>query len=168
MFAMGFLCGLVAWTGRGLYDRIGMAGDSIVGIAVAVVFFLACMIAFAPDLLGAKFRNGGLPMLGLAIVAGAICGPWFARGLAQGEMTPLIGLTACPHCLTAAASASSSADAIKSPERGEQVKNGRSRFRDDPRGVVTSASPTPFTSRRLLMKVASPHPTAASDKPPQF
>ena len=48
MFAMGFLCGVVAWAGRGLYDRIGMAGDSIVGVAVAVVFFLACMIAFAP------------------------------------------------------------------------------------------------------------------------
>ncbi len=81
MFAMGFLCGVVAWAGRGLYDRIGMAGDSIVGVAVAVVFFLACMIAFAPDLLGPKFRNGGLPMLGLAVVLGAICGPWFARDL---------------------------------------------------------------------------------------
>ncbi len=81
MFAMGFLCGVVAWAGRGLYDRIGMAGDSLVGVAVMVVFFLACMVAFAPDLLGPKFRNGGLPMLGLAVVLGAICGPWFARDL---------------------------------------------------------------------------------------
>ena len=79
MFAMGFLCGVVVWAGRGLYHRIGMAGDSIVGVAVMVVFFLACMIAFAPDLLGPKFRNGGLPMLGLAVVLGAICGPWFGR-----------------------------------------------------------------------------------------
>jgi hypothetical protein len=82
---MGFVCGVVAWTGRGLYDRIGMAGDAIVGVAVMVVFFLACMIAFEPALLGSKFRVGGLPMLGLAIVVGAICGPWFGRDLRKGK-----------------------------------------------------------------------------------
>jgi hypothetical protein len=85
MFAMGFVCGVVAWGGRGLYDRIGMAGDSIVGVAGVIVFFLACMINFAPDLLGSKFRVGGLPMLVLAIVVGAICGPWFARDLRKGQ-----------------------------------------------------------------------------------
>jgi hypothetical protein len=62
-----------------------MLGDSIVGVAVAVVFFLACMIMFDLDLLGSKFATGGLPMLGLAIVAGAICGPWFARDLRKAK-----------------------------------------------------------------------------------
>ena len=85
MFAMGFICGVVAWAGRGLYDRIGMAGDAIVGVAVTLVFFLACMIAFAPDLLGPKFGSGGVPMLGLAVVVGAICGPWFARDLRKAK-----------------------------------------------------------------------------------
>jgi hypothetical protein len=79
MFAMGFVCGLVAWAGRGLHARIGMLGDSIVGVAVMVIFFLACMIVFDPDLLGSKFREGGVPMFVLAIITGAICGPWFAR-----------------------------------------------------------------------------------------
>jgi hypothetical protein len=79
MFAMGFVCGLVAWAGRGLYARIGMLGDSVVGVAVMVVFFTACMIVFDPDLLGPKFREGGVPMFVLAMITGAICGPWFAR-----------------------------------------------------------------------------------------
>jgi hypothetical protein len=80
-FAMGFVCGVVAWIGRNLYDRIGLLGDSIVGVAVMFVFFLACMLAFEPALLGSKFRSGGLPMLALAFVVGAIAGPWFARDL---------------------------------------------------------------------------------------
>ena len=80
-FAMGFVCGVVAWAGRGLHDRIGMIGDSIVGVAVMIVFFLACMLAFEPALLGSRFRVGGLPMLVVAIVVGAICGPWFAGDL---------------------------------------------------------------------------------------
>jgi hypothetical protein len=80
-FAMGFACGVVARVGRGLHDRIGVIGDSIVGVAVMIVFFLACMLVFEPDLLGTKFRAGGLPMLVVAIVIGAICGPWFARDL---------------------------------------------------------------------------------------
>ena len=83
VFAMGFVCGVVAWDGRGLNDRIGMAGDAIVGVAVMIVFFLACMITFAPELFVPRFRVGGLRMLGLAIVVGAICGPWFAGDLRQ-------------------------------------------------------------------------------------
>jgi hypothetical protein len=85
MFAMGFLCGVVAWVGRGLYDRIGFVGDSIVGMAVMVVFFLSCMFVFAPDLLGSRFGVGGLPMLALALIVGAICGPCFARDLRKGQ-----------------------------------------------------------------------------------
>ncbi len=84
-FAMGFVCGVVAWAGRSLYDRIGMLSDSIVGVAVMIVFFLACMLTFEPALLGSKFRVGGVPMLVLAIVVGAICGPWFARDLRKAS-----------------------------------------------------------------------------------
>jgi len=85
IFAMGFLCGVVGWAGRGLYDRIGMAGDSIVGTAIMMVFFLACAIVFEPALLTSKFRVGGLPMLALALIVGAICGPWFARDLRKAQ-----------------------------------------------------------------------------------
>ena len=36
IFAMGFLCGVIVWAGRGLYRWIGIAGDAIVGLAVMV------------------------------------------------------------------------------------------------------------------------------------
>jgi hypothetical protein len=81
VFAMGFLCGVIVWAGRGLYPLFGMAGDAIVGVAVMVFFFLCCMVLFDPELLGAKFSVGGAPMLGLAVVIGLICGPWFGRDL---------------------------------------------------------------------------------------
>ncbi len=81
VFAMGFVCGVVVWAGRGLYRRFGMVGDAVVGVAVMVVFFVCCMLLFEPDLLGAKFSSGGAPMLGLAMVLGLICGPWFGRDL---------------------------------------------------------------------------------------
>jgi hypothetical protein len=81
IFAMGFVCGVVVWAGRGLYRRFGMVGDAVVGVAVMVVFFLCCMLLFEPDMLGTKFSSGGAPMLGLAVVIGLICGPWFGRNL---------------------------------------------------------------------------------------
>ena len=84
-FATGFVCGVVAWAGRNLHDRTGMIGDSIVGVAVMIVFFLACMLVFEPALLGSKFRVGGMPMLLLAILVGAISGPWFARDLRKAK-----------------------------------------------------------------------------------
>lgn len=79
LFGIGFVCGLVVWAGRHLYRRIGLAGDAIIGVAVLVVFFLACMLAFSPEMLGEKFLSGGLWMLGLAVVAGAIGGAWTGR-----------------------------------------------------------------------------------------
>ena len=81
VFAMGFVCGIVVWAGRGLYRRFGMVGDAVVGVAVMVVFFVCCMLLFEPELLGTKFSSGGVPMLGLAVVIGLICGPWFGRDL---------------------------------------------------------------------------------------
>jgi hypothetical protein len=81
IFAMGFVCGLVAWAGQGLSRRFGMAGDAVVGVAVMVVFFLCCMLVFDPELLGPKLANGGVPMLGLAVVAGLILGVWIGHDL---------------------------------------------------------------------------------------
>jgi hypothetical protein len=79
IFAMGFVCGVVVWAGRGLYERIGMAGDAIVGLVVMVVFFLSCMLLFDPALLGPKLSSGGVPMLGLAVVLGLFGGAWIGR-----------------------------------------------------------------------------------------
>lgn len=81
IFGMGFLCGVIVWAGKGLYQRIGMAGDALVGVAVMVVFFISCMLVFEPEMLGAKFQNGGLPMLGGAVVVGLIGGAWVGRDL---------------------------------------------------------------------------------------
>jgi hypothetical protein len=58
IYGMGFVCGLVVWAGRGLYRKQGMVGDAIVGAAVVATLFLACMLLFAPDMLGAKFLSG--------------------------------------------------------------------------------------------------------------
>jgi hypothetical protein len=79
VFGMGFVCGLIVWAGRGLYQWLGMAGDAIVGVTVMVTFFVACMLLFEPELLGAKFFSGGAPMLALAVVLGLIFGPWAGR-----------------------------------------------------------------------------------------
>jgi hypothetical protein len=81
IFAMGFVCGLVAWAGQGLSRRFGAAGDALVGVAVMVVFFLGCMLVFAPEMFGPRFASGGVPMLGLAVVAGLILGVWIGRDL---------------------------------------------------------------------------------------
>lgn len=74
VFGMGFTGGLVAWAGRGLSRRFGPTGDAVTGAAVMVVFFLACIGLFDPDLLGPKFRTGGLPTLGLAVPLGMFGG----------------------------------------------------------------------------------------------
>lgn len=81
LFALGFACGLVGWAGLGLSRRFGSVGDAMVGVAVTVVFFLGCMLAFAPEMLGPKWTAGGLPMIGLAVLVGLVCGPWFGRDL---------------------------------------------------------------------------------------
>lgn len=79
VFAMGSICGLLVWAGRGLHRRIGWAGDALVGLGVMLLFFLSCMLLFAPDMLGEKWRSGGLPMFGLAAAIGLIAGPWIGR-----------------------------------------------------------------------------------------
>ncbi len=79
IFAMGFLCGVIVWAGRGLSRRFGMAGDAIIGLAVMVCFFVSCMLLFEPEMLGARFLAGGAPMLGLAVVIGLIGGAWTGR-----------------------------------------------------------------------------------------
>jgi hypothetical protein len=84
IFGMGFVCGIVVWAGRGLHDRIGAVGDSIVGAVVMLVFFAMCMLIFDPDLLGPKFESGGVWMLNLALLGGAIFGPMFGRDLRKG------------------------------------------------------------------------------------
>jgi hypothetical protein len=79
LFGVGFACGVIVWAGRGLYRWIGLAGDAVVGSVVMIVFFMACMLAFSPDLLAEKLFAGGLPMLGMAVVLGAIGGAWTGR-----------------------------------------------------------------------------------------
>jgi hypothetical protein len=81
IFGMGFLGGVIVWAGRGLHRRLGMAGDALVGAAVLVVFFACCMLLFEPAMLGANFRNGGLPMFALAVVLGVVGGAWTGRDL---------------------------------------------------------------------------------------
>lgn len=81
LFGMGFLCGVIVWAGRGLYRRIGLAGDAIVGLVVMVVFFISCAVVFEPSWLGDKFSTGGAPMFGFAAVLGLILGPWIGRDL---------------------------------------------------------------------------------------
>ncbi len=76
IFGMGFVCGLVGWGGRGLSRRLGLLGDSLVGMAVMLVFVTACMLALDPESLGPKFLYGGLPMLGLGAIAGLVGGAW--------------------------------------------------------------------------------------------
>jgi hypothetical protein len=92
IFGMGFVSGVIVWAGRGLYHRIGMAGDAIVGLVVMVVFFTSCMLISEPELLGPKFPTGGAPMLALGAVIGLIAGAWVGRDwrkeFADPEETP--------------------------------------------------------------------------------
>jgi hypothetical protein len=80
-FGMGFVCGLVAWAGRGLSRRFGLWGDALVGMAIGLVFFTACMRVFDPELLGPKLRAGGLPMLGMGAALGLLGGFLTGRDL---------------------------------------------------------------------------------------
>jgi hypothetical protein len=81
IFGMGFVCGLVAWAGRGLSRRFGLVGDAILGMAVMLVFFALCMLLFESALLGTKWSSGGLPMLGLGALAGLFGGAWIGHDL---------------------------------------------------------------------------------------
>ena len=87
IFGMGFLCGVVVWAGRGLSRRFGPAGAAGVGLVVMVVFFVSCMLLFEPALLGSKFTNGGLPMLGLAVPLGLFAG-WYIGREFRPRQTP--------------------------------------------------------------------------------
>ena len=88
VFFMGFLCGVIAWSGKGLHKKFGAIGDALVGMAVFIAFFTCCMLLFAPELLGAKLHDGGLPMLGVAALAGVIAGIWFGHDLDDETSTP--------------------------------------------------------------------------------
>lgn len=81
---MGFLCGVLAWAGKGLSRRFGMAGEALVGAVVMAVFFLLCTLLFAPEFLGSKFARGGVPMLGLAVIGGGVGGAKLGRDLREG------------------------------------------------------------------------------------
>lgn len=81
IFAMGSLCGLVAWASQDLSRRFGPVGDALTGMAVMIVFFLCCMIVFAPEMLGPKFATAGAIMFGLAVVVGLILGVWIGHDL---------------------------------------------------------------------------------------
>jgi len=87
-FAMGFLCGVIVWSGRGLHRRFGAVGDAVVGMAVMLAFFVCCMVLFAPELLGSKLHDGGLAMLGMAVLIGAVAGIWFGHDLDEDASPP--------------------------------------------------------------------------------
>jgi hypothetical protein len=87
IFGMGFLCGVIAWAGKGLNRRIGMAGDAIVGLAVMVAFFSCCMLLYEPKMLGENFTSDGLPMFGMAVLFGLIGGAWIGRDLRRESST---------------------------------------------------------------------------------
>lgn len=86
-FCMGFLCGIIAWSGKGLHRRFGAAGDALVGMAVMLAFFTCCILLFAPELFGPKWLDGGLPMLGVAMLFGAVGGIWFGHDI-DDETSP--------------------------------------------------------------------------------
>jgi hypothetical protein len=88
VFGVGFLCGVIVWAGRGLYRRIGPAGDALVGLVVMVALFASVMLVSEPELLGEKFAIGGGPMLGFAAVIGPIAGIWIGRDLRKGTRSP--------------------------------------------------------------------------------
>ena len=87
VFFTGFLCGVVAWSGKGLHQRLGAIGDALVGAAVMVAFFTCCILLFSPELLGTKFVDTGLLVLGIAVLIGAIGGVWFGHDL-DNEASP--------------------------------------------------------------------------------
>jgi len=84
-FCMGFLGGVMVWSGKGLHRRFGAAGDALIGMAVMLAFFVCCMLLFAPELLGPKLRDGGFAMLGMASLLGAIGGVWFGHDIDDEE-----------------------------------------------------------------------------------
>ena len=81
VFGIGFLCGVIVWAGRGLYQYLGPLGDALVGLVVMVAFFASVMLVAEPELLREKFANGGGPMLIFAAVTGPIVGIWIGRDL---------------------------------------------------------------------------------------
>lgn len=89
IFGIGFLCGLIVWAGKGLHRRIGMAGDALVGMVVMLAFFIACMLLFAPEMLGRQFLPAGLFMLGMAVVLGLVGGAWTGRDLRRDTKVPV-------------------------------------------------------------------------------
>ncbi len=74
IFGMGFVCGVIIWAGRGLSQRFGPVGDAVIGLVVMEAFFVSCMLLFQPEMLGSKFENNGLPMLGFAVPLGLFAG----------------------------------------------------------------------------------------------
>ena len=52
-----------------------------------VTFFTCCILLFSPELLGAKFVDTGLLVLGIAVLMGAIGGVWFGHDL-DNEASP--------------------------------------------------------------------------------
>ena len=81
IFAMGFLCGVIVWAGQGLHRRLGVAGDAIVGLTVALCFIVSCMLLLAPEMLGAEFLSGETAMLGFFVVIGLVGGMWLGYDL---------------------------------------------------------------------------------------
>lgn len=80
VFAMGFFCGTVVCSLRGLYRRLGPLGNAITGMVVILVFFLSCMLFFAPAMLRGETPGRGCMLL-LATVVGLILEAWIGHDL---------------------------------------------------------------------------------------
>jgi hypothetical protein len=87
VFGLGFICGVVVWLLRGASQQLGWIGDSLIGVVVMNIFFMSCMILFAPEMVKENI-SGGAMMLGLATVIGAIAGPFWGRDIRKELSTP--------------------------------------------------------------------------------
>lgn len=75
LFALGFVCGVIIWAGRGLYRRFGMAGDALVGVAVTLALIVSGMFVFAPDMLRApNLAVAAVPLFASAVIIGVLGG----------------------------------------------------------------------------------------------
>jgi hypothetical protein len=71
VFVVGFVCGCLAWAGRGVARRFGLAGDAVLGLFTTLVFLSIILRLFDREMFGSRFRAETLPVL----LSGVLLGP---------------------------------------------------------------------------------------------